>query len=478
MQKALLRSIYFMNLSHAVHDGYDKIKALYLAIAHSAIIAAYSIVRPIKSSVFLSFIGSQYLPSAKIVSFIMAPILMYLYSKLLNATHRHRITIILFAIYAVAIAIFGALLIHPTLGLQNAIADPSRIIGWIVYLFLDFFNVMVLETLWSFTNSISSPHFAREKYSRINAAARGIGIISPLIGAFFMRNFLPEVSTPILCLLASALITGALLSLQKITDTVPEEYLGGYNKDKEPHEKDKTHKSNWLDSLKLLFQEPYVGGIFILVYSFNFISTFADFQMQTFVSEYCNNDFKAIATFMFMYTAVFQVLGFFFSLVGTNALLKRFGLQVCLMISPVIIFGLLVVLINFKTLMVATVAMVILRALNYGFNMPVREMLFIPTTETIQFKSKAWISSFGQTFSEGLSSFFNNPKMILHLLPGSFAASPTLLAVTGNLAASGPGLSLGLAALWTVTAYLLGHTYQYTITHNKVIGKHGPKKTL
>ncbi|MBM3894612.1 hypothetical protein FJ366_03405 [Candidatus Dependentiae bacterium] len=467
-----------MNLSHAVHEGYDKLKVFYLATAHAAIIAAYSIVRPIKSTVFLSFIGASYLPTAKIVSFVMAPILMYLYSKLLNATHRHRVAIILFGIYAIAIAVFSLFLIHPTVGIENTIRSPSRIIGWVIYLFLDFFNVMVLENLWSFTNSISSPNFAKEKYSIINASARGIGVLSPLLAAGINTQFESTISSPLLCILASTLITVALLSLQKINSSIPEEYLAGYNKDKEAHIKDKSQKSNWLDSLKLLFQEPYVGGIFVLVYSFNFVSTFADFQMQTFVAEYCNNDFRAIGTFMFMYTAVFQGLGFFFSLVGTKAMLKRFGVPTCLIVSPVIIFGLMLFLISFKTLFAATMTMIMLRALNYGFNTPVREMLFIPTTETIQFKSKAWIASFGQTFSEGLSSFFNDPSMILHLLPSGLANSQAFLGIISGLAASGPGLSLGLTGLWLISAHLLGKKYQYTITHNQVIGNHGPKKAL
>jgi AAA family ATP:ADP antiporter len=467
-----------MNSSHLINEGYDKLKTLYLAIAHGAIIAAYSIIRPLKSTVFLSFVGSSFLPSAKIVSFIMAPILMIMYSKLLNASHRHKVAIILFGIYAAAIAIFSIVMINPSMGLSNTITSPSRITGWIVYLFLDFFNVMVLESFWSFTNSISSPHFASEKYSIIAAAARIAGIISPLIGWVSMEHLETITSAPLLCILSSILLIIAMLSLQQITKSIPEDHLGGYNKDSEPSIKDPNKKSNWLDSLKLLIKEPYVGGIFILVYSFNFVSTFADFQMQTFVSEYCNNQFREIAIFMFKFTAVFQVLGYFFSKVGTHSLLKRFGLPFCLLVSPFITFGLLLVLISFKSLMIATLTMIVFRALNYGFNVPVREMLFIPTTETIQFKSKAWISSFGQTFSEGLSSFLNDPSMLIHILPNSVGSSPFLIQTISSLTSVRSSIALLLTGAWFFTAYLLGQKYDYTIKHNKVIGKHGEKKAL
>ena len=462
---------------HMIHEGYDKIKTFYLALAHSAIIAAYSIVRPMKTTVFISFVGVSYVPTAKIVSFIMAPVLMFLYSVILNATHKNKVATIFFGIYAVAIAIFSMLFIHPTIGLENTFASCSRIFGWIFYLFLDFFNVLILETFWAFANSISSPHFAKEKYSIISAAARATGIAAPLLACYLIDMLKPLVSFPLLCIMASILLTVALVGLQRITSNVPEDYLAGYSRDHEAHENNPKKKSGWLDGLKLLFKEPYVLGIFVLIYSFNYVSTFADFQMQALAAATFSGP-AAIAKFYYIYTAIFQVLGFFFAFVGTNALLRRFGLPFCLMVSPFITFGSLLVLLNFKSLTVATVTMVIFRALNYGFNVPVREMLFIPTTETIQFKSKAWITSFGQTLAESLSSFFNDPSMAAHLFSRSITTSSAFTSTVQLLGQARPAVALLLSGGWFATAYLLGNKYQETIAHNKVIGRRAPKKDL
>jgi AAA family ATP:ADP antiporter len=466
-----------MSLSKHAHEIYDKTKTLYLSIAYSAIIAGYSIIRPLKSSIFVSFVGIDYVPYAKILSFCMAPLLMFVYSKLLNASHRHKIATIFFGIYAAAISLFSVLLLHPGFGLENTVASPHRILGWIIYLFLDFFNVLILETFWGFTNSISSSHFAKEKYSDINANARIAGIASPLVALFIGHQFQDIISFPIFCILTSILLTVALVSLQKITNEVPEEYLAGYSKDHEAHEVDPTKKSNWLDGLKLLLKEPYVLGIFVLIYSFNFVSTFADFQMQALASKIYKGA-GAYNQFMLVYTILFQILGYIFSKVGASSLLKRFGLPFCLLVSPAITFGLLLALINFKSLIIATITMVVFRALNYGFNVPVREMLFIPTTETIQFKSKAWITSFGQTLSEGPSSFLNNPYMIASVVPSSVAASPVFGFAMRFFTAARPLVSLGLTLTWFVAAVLLGTKYQDTITHGKVIGRRNPKKAL
>mgnify|MGYP003434190378 CR=1 FL=1 len=314
-----------MNSSkHAIHEGYDKIKTFYLALAHSAIIAAYSFIRPLKSAIFLSFVGASYLPSAKILSFIMAPALMFLYSTLLNASHRHKVATIFFGIYAIFIAIFSVLLISPTFGLENTVASSSRVLGWVFYLFLDFFNVLILETFWSFTNSISSPHFAREKYSIISSTARLAGVAAPILGWVALENFHKVVAFPSLCIITSVLLTVALISLQKITSGIPEEYLAGYSRDHEPYEQDASKKTGWLEGVKLLTRERYVLGIFIIIYSFNFVSTFADFQMQSLVSAAYHGEAKGIGKFFYIYTAIFQIIGFFFSKFGTTSLLKRF----------------------------------------------------------------------------------------------------------------------------------------------------------
>lgn len=469
-----------MNTSkHVIHEGYDKTKTFYLALAHSAIIAAYSFMRPMKTGIFAAFVGISYQPTAKIISFLIAPLLMFGYSVLLNRMHRHKVATILFGIYAVAIAVFSMLLLSPSIGLENTLPSSSRIFGWVFYLFLDFFNVFVLETFWSFTNSISSPSFAREKYSIISAAARLVGIGAPLLGWYALSDqFSQIISFPAICLLTSALLTVALFSLQKITSEVPEEYLAGYSRDHEPHEHDANKKSGWLDGMKLITREPYVLGIFMVIYSFNFVSTFADFQMQSLISAAYNGEAKGVSRFMYIYTALFQLLGFFLSWFGTNTMLRRFGLTFCLMISPFITFALLLLLISYKSLAVATFTMIIFRALNYGFNVPVREMLFIPTTETIQFKSKAWINSLGQTLSEGLSSFFNNPSMIGFILPGAAVSTNAFANLVNLLGRARPAVALILTGGWFFTAHFLGQKYQDTVAHNKVIGRRPAKKDL
>ena len=100
-------------------------------------------------------------------------------------------------------------------------------------------------------------------------------------------------------------------------------------------------------------------------------------------------------------------------------------------------------------------ALIILRALHYGFNFPIQEILYIPTTKDIKFKAQAWIKSFGRHISK------------------TSGATVNLLSQGGPLSSSlviGSIFSLSLGIVWLFTALGVGTKYTDTIKNNDVIG--------
>ena len=95
--------------------------------------------------------------------------------------------------------------------------------------------------------------------------------------------------------------------------------------------------------------------------------------------------------------------------------------------------------------------MILLRALNYGFNVPVREILYIPTVKDIKFKSRAWINTFGRTFSKASGSALN----IMAQTQGLNTALVILLGVGG---------------VWTIASSAVGEKYTKTVKSGGVIG--------
>jgi AAA family ATP:ADP antiporter len=122
---------------------------------------------------------------------------------------------------------------------------------------------------------------------------------------------------------------------------------------------------------------------------------------------------------------------------------------------PLSIMILGLVLFVYPSLNAIFVVLVFSRALNYGFNNPMREVLYIPTIKDIQFKSKSWIDSFGRTISKSSGSAIN--------LITAFQSVGVQAAIMFSFVMS-------VSSLWLIIAYIMGRKYVKTVENNEVIG--------
>ncbi|MFA6535033.1 MAG: Npt1/Npt2 family nucleotide transporter, partial [Candidatus Babeliales bacterium] len=99
--------------------------------------------------------------------------------------------------------------------------------------------------------------------------------------------------------------------------------------------------------------------------------------------------------------------------------------------------------------------LVISRALNYGFNNPMREILYIPTIKDIQFKSKSWIDSFGRTISKSSGATIN---LLTAFQSAGLQTAFMFVFITS------------VSSIWLVIAYMMGRKYVKTVENNEVIG--------
>lgn len=441
-------------------DPNETTKLIYLSVSFLFIIGSYSILRSLKTSVFLGFVGKEYQPIAKILSIVLMIPAMLAYSKLIDVLKRYQVVYFFLALYAVIGVVFACLFFHPVYGVKNTVTDPYRITGWAFEIFMDFYQAFIVGSLWSFINSVSTPEFAGKTYGIIYATSRIGGILTTSLGLLIMsQNLIKEnYSIPFLTLVASLLLFGAAIAIHAIMKKVPTSQLYGYSDAhfKTGHPKTKK-QPGILEGLKLILTEPYVFGIFGLVACFEITNIIFDYQMQVLMSIETHNDIHAMSRFMLFYTNAFQILSFIFALFGTTTLLKRLGILKCLLIMPVVTLALALWLLFNPTLTTVFITMVALRGLQYGFNSPVREVLYIPTVKDIQFKSKAWIDSFGRTLSKSSGSVIN----LISILQG------TAVFLTAQA-----GFILLLSSIWLAISALIGKKYQKTVKNKALIGCH------
>lgn len=457
-------------------DYYERKKMILLGATCSCLIAAYSILRPLKTSVFSKLVGVTYQPYTKLLMLgLMLPI-MYLYSLLIDRVKRDVNIHIIYIGYAAICFLFAYFLLDPIIGLGNTETSPQRLIGWLFYIAMDLFSSIIMTIFWSYTNSINTPSSANYGYNFITVGARIGGILSTAAAIQWLSTSLDETKTiPAFIAACGGLLVLASLFTYIVNKTIPAKYLEGYKPEaiieaKEAEYKNKAEDlsiqssflKSVLDSLKktfeglrLLINNSYVFGIFILIYSFEIISAILDYQMQFLMVIENNNSVKESTLFMLRYTNMFQIVGLFFAIFGTAPLIKRLGVRFCISITPFMTIMLMGAFFFYNSLYFITIILVILRALNYGFNIQMREMLFIPTSHDVRYQAKAWIESTGRALSKSSGALINI---------SSQQAAAFALALNTSF-------TVAIGSVWLIASILVGRKYQKTIESNKVIGR-------
>jgi AAA family ATP:ADP antiporter len=460
-------------------DHFESLKTVLLGAMYFCLVGAYSVLRPLKTSVFFKLVGVTYQPYTKILMLVIIFPIMYFYALLIDKVKRENIVHAIFIGYAFTCFLFAYLLCNPITGLPNTETSPYRLLGWLFYIAMDLFSPLIMTTFWSFTNAINTPNSARDSYGLITATSRIGGLLCSSAVYYWLDQSLLDatVTVPIIVIVCGGLLCIGSLCTFLITLFIPEKHLGGYKPEETAEILENNLKNNLssksesnklsftqqivsglknnFEGLRLLLSNSYVFGIFALVYGFEIISSIFDYQMQLMMVLENNNSIKESSLFMLRYTMLFQIVGLFSAVFGISPLLKRWGVRICLALTPIITMGLMSVTLTYNSLAFLTTMMVILRGLNYGFNVPIREILFIPTSHDIRYKAKAWIESAGRTFSKTSGALVN--------ISSQQAAASAMALSTA--------FSFSIAAAWFIIALLLGKKYQEAVKNNKVIGR-------
>lgn len=147
-------------------------------------------------------------------------------------------------------------------------------------------------------------------------------------------------------------------------------------------------------------------------------------------------------------------LSLLISLFGFTAVVKRAGVRASLLIFPAVLFVAVVISHLFSSLNVLFVVVSVLKALIFSLNEPVKELLYIPTSQPIKYKAKAWIDVFGSRLAKALGSFVTNQS------GGNISALHSLAELPSIL------LSAGLI----VVAWRVGNDFESFVRHDIVIG--------
>jgi AAA family ATP:ADP antiporter len=440
----------------------ERLKLLFLAISFFFVIAGYTIARDLKDAVFLNVVGREWVPIAKFIAMVVLIPAILFYSFLVDRVRRYQLLTIYTGFYGFMLLAIAYFIGHPTIGMMNTHASPSRLFGWLVYFLIEGYSPFVVGTFWAFANSINNPESAKKNYGLMVSASKLGGAISAGSAWWFFtrcaasNSFISDVFAHQVAFFVAALfvlcVPVAIFFLMK---KVPSRYLHGYEAAYQV-EKERTKggkKAGIFEGLTLLFKYPYVMGIFGMVYFYEVVAAVLSYLRLGVAEEYIN--ISAKTAFLFQVYFISHLIGLCIALLGTRTLLSWLGTRACLLLIPLLSGGLLFYAMVSGDSVAIVFAFIALKAVNYAFSYPVRESLYIPTVKDIKFKSKSWIDAFGSKVARASGSVANLT------MPG--ITSPLFLAAHSFFFA-------GVVGLWFVTALFLGKRFERAVKNDEVIG--------
>lgn len=345
----------------------------------------------------------------------------------------------------------------------------SGFFGWLFYFFVEGYSPFLISVFWAFANSVTSPEAAKNNYGLMVSGSKLGGMITAALAWYLfdckqLVHMSGVIKHQILLTVASSILLFIPLFIYLLMKKVPGKFLHGYEavyKAEKEHSKEKElekEKVSLFSGLTLILKQPYVLGIFSMIFFYEVINVILSYQ-RLLLAKGSSMDISDLSCSLFKQIFMVHLIGCLISLLGTNALLRILGERRCLILVPSVVGILLFVFMLNNTFGVVGMVYIVLRALNYAISYPVRESLYIPTIKEIKFKSKSWIDSFGSKLAKGFGSGFNIfAKTIFneHGLSAFMGIHYVFFAVT--------------VTLWFISSVLLGNRFQKAISRNEVIG--------
>ncbi len=425
-----------------------------LGIIFGVFIAAYWGLRPLKDGVFQGIVGVDYTPYAKMLSLFTVLGLIALYGKLVDWFARNQVFYILTGAYALGTILFAIILSTQQYGIPNTVESPTRIVGWLWYIFVESMGTLMVPLFWAFTADVSTPSSAKRGFPLIMLCAQ----FGNVIGPWFLRarrlGF--SNSAPVIGIAGVLIFLVGVLVWVFMRVTPKSEFHAAPKQ-----ESGKKEKPGFFEGLKLLVTNGYLLGIFVFLLAFEAVTTIIDFYFKfkvkmAFPDELMRSDYYAT------FAVITGLLSFFALVFGISNIQRKLGMKASLVTLPLLMIGGIIIWWSYPVMLVSGVVVVIFKGFNYALNQPSIKQLYIPTSKDTRYKAQAWIEVFGNRGSKTVGSTVNALKLPL----SNYFGPATGLSMYFSIACMA---SFGLLGMWIFVAFYVAAKYNKAIKDDTIV---------
>jgi AAA family ATP:ADP antiporter len=323
-----------------------------------------------------------------------------------------------------------------------------RLMAYVTFAMIESFGSLTVATFWSYTNSTLELHDAERYYGLIIACAQ-IGAIG---GSTMVTK--DRWSTNTLVVVVCMVILLMTVVMTSYDRRFP---ASSFGKPASSHASSSAVPNSAWSGIYLILQHNYVLWILGVSCLYEVALTCLDYQMKLLgFSHFEGPGGISFAQFLGRFGQITNILSLLVSSIIFPYVIRRAGLRRTLLIFPT-----LLVVATFVAytaipgnLTVLFVSMSILKAMTYSMHDPAKELLYMPTSNSIKFRAKFWIDVVGERVAKAIGSSINT-------LAGSVARSVSFT--------SWPSI-LSALALWYF-CYRVGLEFEKLVRTGKVVGE-------
>jgi AAA family ATP:ADP antiporter len=331
------------------------------------------------------------------------------------------------------------------------------ILGFIVFAAIESFGSLAVATFWSYTNSTLSLHDAERYYGTIIAFAQLGAIAGSTMVTIHVWNAITLFITACLVLILH------ILTMITYARRFPPTSKVLIDCDESAEDSSNYQESSYWSGIHLILKHNYVLLILGVSCLYEVSLTCLNYQMtllgwsrfQETEIDPSGKPTMSFTQFMGHYGQMVNIISLVLSSIVFPFFMHRLGLRLTLRLFPtlllianIVAFGALP-----GNLPVLFLSLSLLKAMTYSIHDPAKEILYIPTSNAIKFKSKFWIDVVGARFAKAIGSSINKMSGSVH---GSIrvASAPSLLTA---------------AALWYV-CYRVGGLFDELVATDTIVG--------
>ena len=423
----------FLQLFTEVRDG-EGATLLLVTLNVFLILAAYYVMKPVRQALILDQPGGAELQAyAYAAQALLLVVLVPLYGALATHLPRRRLINVVTAFFIAWLPAFYVL------------AEARAPIGFVFFLWIGVFSLMVIAQFWAYANDIYTPEAGKRLFAVIAFGASS----GAVFGSWISSHLIRLIGVSPLLLAAAAVLTLSLILFNVI------DLHGPVSRQKMAEDPKADVPIGAGNAFALVLRSRYLLLMALVIFLLNWVNSAGEYILAVIVKHAADAQIAAgtlaagearrfIGAFFADYFQMVNLAGMLLQLFAVSRVVKYLGVPVALCIVPLVALGSYATAALIPSLAIMRWVKTAENSVDYSLMNTVRQMLFLPTTREEKYKAKQVIDSFvvraGDVFA----------ALTVYLGTTFFALSVSQFA----------WINAALVLVWLIMAVLTGREFQ------------------